>query len=116
MVRRAISGAHYGLRDWLAQRLSEVIMLVYSLALFGFLLTHQPLRYVDWHGLFQHQAVRFFTLLFVLSLFVHAWVGVRDVLMDYVHTSWLRLSLQVATIAALIVYFMWAVTILWELR
>jgi len=116
MVRRAIGGAHYGLRDWLAQRLSALIMPGYSLTLLGFVLTHQPMHYTDWQGLFQNQAVRFFTLLFALSLFVHAWVGVRDVLMDYVRASWLRLALQAATIAALLVYAMWTVTILWGVR
>lgn len=116
MVKRAIGGAHYGLRDWLAQRLSALIMLGYSLVLLGFVLTHQPLSFADWQGLFQHQAMRFFTLLFALSLLVHAWVGVRDVLMDYVRATWLRLALQTATIAALLVYAMWAVSILWGAR
>lgn len=116
MLKRAIGGAHYGLRDWLAQRMSALIMLAYSLALLGFVLTHQPLQYADWRDLFQHQFVRFFTLLFALALFVHAWVGVRDVLMDYVRASWLRLTLQTATIAALLVYTMWTVSILWGVR
>lgn len=116
MVRGAIGGAHYGVRDWLAQRISAAIMLVYSLGLLGYVATHQPLDYVAWQGLFQHQAMRFFTLLFALCLFVHAWIGVRDVLMDYVRATWLRLSLQVATIAALLLYAMWTVSVLWVLR
>lgn len=116
MVRRAIGGAHYGLRDWLAQRLSAVIMLAYSLALLGFVLTHQPMHYADWQGLFRNQAMRFFTLLFALSLLLHAWVGVRDVLMDYVRATWLRLALQAAAIASLLVYAMWSVSILWSVR
>ncbi len=116
MVKRAITGAHYGVRDWLAQRLSAVIMLLYSIALLAYVTTHQPMNFEAWHGLFQHDAVRFFTLLFALSLFVHAWVGVRDVLMDYVHATGLRLALQAATIAALVVYAMWTIALLWGAR
>lgn len=116
MLKRVITGAHYGVRDWLAQRLSAVIMLIYSLALLAYVLTHQPMRYATWHGLFQYAAVRFFTLLFALSLFVHAWVGVRDVLMDYVHSTGFRLVLQAATIVALLIYTMWTVTLLWGMR
>lgn len=115
MVKRASTGAHYGVRDWLLQRFSAVFMLLYSLFLLGYLAWQQPLNYSVWQGLFQQTSMRFFTLLFALSLFAHAWVGVRDVLMDYVHATWLRLSLQVITIAVLLLYSMWTVTILWSL-
>ena len=113
MVRRVNTGAHYGVRDWLVQRFSAVFMVLYSVFLLSYVALHQPLNYTQWYGLFQQQAMRIFTLLFALSLFLHAWVGVRDVLMDYVRATWLRLSLQVATIAALLVYSMWVVSLLW---
>lgn len=114
MVKRVNTGAHYGVRDWLAQRFSAVFMLLYSVFLLSYLALHRPLNYNVWHELFQHTSMRFFTLLFALSLFVHAWVGVRDVLMDYVRATWLRLSLQVATIAVLLLYSMWTVALLWN--
>ena len=116
MVRRAVSGAHYGVRDWLVQRFSAVAMLVYTLALIVYVLMHQPLNYETWQELFKHAVMRFFTLLFALSLFVHAWVGMRDVLMDYVRSTWVRLSLQVATIASLLLYTMWTVSLLWGVQ
>ena len=114
MVKRVHTGAHYGVRDWLVQRFSAVFMLLYTIFLLGYLAYHQPLIFEAWHGLFQQTSMRFFTLLFALSLFAHAWVGVRNVLMDYVRATWLRLSLQVATIAALLLYGMWAVALLWS--
>lgn len=116
MVKRVNTGAHYGVRDWLAQRFSAVLMLLYTLFLLVYLIMHQPMNYAIWHGLFQQEGMRFFTLLFAFSLFVHAWVGVRDVLMDYVRATWLRLSLQVATIAALLLYSMWTVFLLWRVQ
>ena len=114
MVKRVNTGAHYGVRDWLVQRFSAVFMLLYTLFLLGYLAYHQTLTFDAWHGLFQQTSMRFITLLFALSLFAHAWVGVRNVLMDYVRATWLRLSLQVATIAALLLYSMWAVALLWS--
>ena len=116
MVKRVISGAHYGVRDWLAQRLSAVMMLLYSLVMLAYVVMHQPLNYVIWHDLFQHESVRFFTLLFALSLYIHAWVGVRDVLMDYVRSTGIRLALQAVTIATLLIYMMWTVSLLWGVR
>ena len=114
MVKRVNAGAHYGVRDWLAQRFSAVFMALYSVFLLSYIVLHQPLNYSLWHDLFQQEAMRIFTLLFALSLFLHAWVGVRNVLMDYVRVTWLRLSLQVATIAVLLVYSIWAVSLLWR--
>lgn len=89
-------------------------MLLYSLLLLGYIITHQPLNYAIWHALFQQEWMRFLTLLFALSLFVHAWVGVRDVLMDYVRATWIRLALQMLTIAGLLLYAMWTVSLLWR--
>jgi len=98
MVKRIVSGAHYGLKDWLVQRFTAVIMLIYTLALLGWLLVQRPVGYDTWRTLFNGEWIRYFTLLFALSLFLHAWVGVRDILMDYVRPARLRLPLQVVTI------------------
>lgn len=114
MVNRIVSGAHYGLRDWLAQRITAVVMASYTLFIVGFLLLHHPLQFVEWKALFQHNLVRLFSLLFWFSLLIHAWVGVRDILMDYVHFTGFRLSLQVLAILALVAYGAWAVQILWS--
>src|SRR4030067_3006885 len=84
MVNRVIVGAHYGLRDWLIQRITAVVMAVYSLALAGYLLLQPNLNYDVWTELFSGQLMRTFTLLFLLSLFYHAWIGIRDIVMDYV--------------------------------
>lgn len=116
MVNRIVTGARYGLRDWLMQRITAVVMALYLLMLAGFLLTHQPLQYADWHGFFQHESVRLSTILFMLSLFLHTWVGVRDILMDYLKPLWLRLFAEVLTILVLIAYASWSVQILWGIK
>lgn len=114
MVKRIVSGAHYGLKDWLIQRFSAVIMLIYTIALLAWLGLGQPLDFETWRALFSRDWMRFFTLLFALSLLLHAWVGVRDILMDYVRFVRLRLPLQAAAIAALLIYAMWVADILWS--
>lgn len=116
MVNRIVSGAHYGVRDWLMQRVTAVVMAAYLLFMAGFLLTHHPLQYADWHALFQSQLVRLASLLFLLGLFLHAWVGMRDILMDYVKPTGIRLAAEVAVILALVTYAAWSVQILWSIR
>ena len=113
-MKRLVVGAHYGLRDWLAQRISAVIMAVYTLLLVVVFLKSTPLTYAAWKDLFAQGWMRVATLLFAASLAWHAWVGVRDILMDYVKPDGLRLALQVVTLLTLAVYVGWAVQILWR--
>jgi succinate dehydrogenase / fumarate reductase membrane anchor subunit len=113
MVKRVIVGAHYGTRDWLAQRITAVVMAVYTIfALAVFAST--PSTYEAWKALFAQGWMRIATLLFMASLAWHAWVGVRDILMDYVQHDGLRLALQVATVLLLAGYAGWAIEILWR--
>ena len=113
MVSRVVVGAHYGLRDWLIQRVTAVLMAVYSVALVAYLLLKGRFDYDVWTGLFASQTVRTFSLLFLLSLFYHAWVGIRDIVMDYVKSAAVRLVIHVLVILALLLYVIWSVQILW---
>ena len=114
MVNRVITGAHYGLRDWLAQRITAAIMAVYALIVAVVLLSGQPISYSVWRDLFSHGWMRVATLLFAVSLAWHAWVGMRDVLMDYVKPTGLRLTLEAGTLLLLAVYLGWTVQVLWR--
>ncbi len=113
MVRREVTGAHYGLRDWLAQRITAIVMLVYTLLIVMALVMLPKFDYWHWTALWQLPWMRYATLLFVLALLLHAWVGVRNMFMDYIKDSGLRLTLYVVVILALIAYGAWAVQILW---
>lgn len=109
-------GAHYGLLDWLLQRLTAVAMAAYTLLLGGLVLWCPPASRADWRALFSGDFLRPLTMLFVLALLYHAWVGVRDILMDYVKPTGARLGLQAAVGFALLFYAVWAVSILWGAR
>jgi succinate dehydrogenase / fumarate reductase membrane anchor subunit len=114
MVNRVITGAHYGLRDWLAQRVTAGIMAVYSVILAVVLLSSQPMNYAVWHDLFTQGWMRVATLLFAVSLAWHAWVGVRDIIMDYIKPTGLRLSLEAVVLLIIAGYVAWAIQILWR--
>jgi len=106
-------GAHYGLRDWLLQRVTAVLMAAYTVVLLACVLMAPPASRVDLRAMFSGGFFRVATLVFFGALLYHAWVGVRDVLMDYVKPLWLRLGLQVAVAAVLFGYLAWATSILW---
>jgi succinate dehydrogenase / fumarate reductase membrane anchor subunit len=113
MVNRIVTGAHYGLHDWLMQRVTAVVMAVYTLFMAGWLLLHPNVDYDIWTGLFASNVVRSFSLLFLLAVFGHAWVGVRDIVMDYIKCDGFRLAIYVMVILTLILYAIWSVQILW---
>ena len=113
MVNREVSGAHYGLRDWLAQRVTAVVMVIYSVILVVMLLKLPQLDYANWKAMWSAPWMRYATFLFLLSLFVHAWIGMRNIFMDYIKNSGARLTLYALVILALVAYAAWAVQILW---
>ncbi len=113
MVNRVVTGAHYGLNDWLIQRVTAVVMAIYTVIMVGYLWLQPPLDYNMWSALFANQAMRTFTLLFLLSVFYHAWIGVRDIVMDYVKPPGVRLVIHVLVILMLVLYTIWSVQILW---
>ena len=108
-------GAHYGLRDWLSQRITAVVMTLYSALLLGIVLWHGGLDYATWQALFAGNAFRVATFLFMASLLVHAWVGVRNILMDYAKPYGVRLMLEIVVVGLLVAYGGWTLSILWGL-
>lgn len=114
MVDRIVVGARYGLRDWLAQRITAAVMAVYAVIALVVLMGGRPISYAVWKDLFAQGWMRVATLLFAASLAWHAWVGMRDILMDYVKPTGVRLALEVAVLLAIAGYVGWTVQILWR--
>ena len=113
--KRTVVGAHYGLRDWLSQRVTAALMALFTLALIVQVLLPGEMGYDKWAGIFSKQWMKVLTFVVIVSLLVHVWVGVRDVLMDYVKAVGARLALQVATIVWLVGCAGWAIQVLWRL-
>lgn len=113
--KRLVVGAHYGLGDWLSQRITAVVMTVFTLVLIAQVLFGGPLGYDRWAGIFAQQWMKVLTFVTIVALLYHAWVGVRNVWMDYVKSVGLRLTLQAVTIVWLVGCAGWAVQVLWRL-
>jgi succinate dehydrogenase / fumarate reductase membrane anchor subunit len=113
VTRRQTVGAHYGLTDWLAQRVTAVVMTLYVLLLAAVALWNGGFDYALWQALFASGAFKVATFLFMTALVYHAWVGAREIYMDYVKPVGVRLTLQVVTIAVLVAYLGWTIQILW---
>ena len=115
--KRIVVGAHYGTRDWLAQRVTGALMAIFTVILLAqILLTKGPVGYDVWAGIFAAQWMKVLTFTVIVSLLYHVWVGMRDIWMDYITAAvWLRLVLQIFTIVWLIGCAGWAIQVLWRL-
>jgi len=113
--RRIVVGAHYGLRDWLSQRVTALLMALFTVALLVQVLWGDEMGYDKWAGIFSQQWMKALTFVVIVSLLVHAWVGMRDIWMDYVKPMVLRLALQVFTLVWLVGCAGWAIQVLWRL-
>jgi succinate dehydrogenase / fumarate reductase membrane anchor subunit len=112
--QRLVVGAHYGVGGFLLQRLTAVVLTVYVLFLVLRLATAGSLGYDGWAALFVPLWMKIVSLVALLALLYHAWIGVRDIWMDYVKPTAVRLALQVLTVLWLVFCAVWSVQILWR--
>jgi len=114
MVNRVVVGAHYGSRSWLGQRVTAAAMAIYTLVFAIALLAAHPSGYAAWRTLFAQGWMKFATLLFAVCLAYHAWIGVRDIFMDYVKPAFVRVICHAVAVLLLVGYAGWAIQILWR--
>jgi len=120
MVTNVTNFSRSGLYDWMAQRVSAVVLAAYFLFLLGFVVLHPGLTYEDWNGLFSQNWMRIFSLLALLSILVHAWVGMWTITTDYLTqmaigrwATGVRFLVQALCGVLQFVMFVWGVQILW---
>lgn len=104
-----------GVRDWLLQRLTALLILVYALSLTGYCIVHAPLSYDQWRGLFSQFSIQLLTFLSLLALMWHAWLGMWTVTTDYLPNKSIRLIFQMFIIALLLSSLLWVTWQLWRL-
>lgn len=114
--KRIVVGAHYGLRDWLSQRVTAGLMAIFTLVVLAqVIFSRGPIGYDKWAGIFASQWMKVLTFAVIVALLYHVWVGMRDVWMDYIKPMGLRLVLQIFTIVWLTGCAGWAIQVLWRL-
>jgi len=120
MITNVTSFGRSGLSDWLLQRTTAIVMAVYVVFVTFYLLTNPDLQYDQWLALNSHICMKVLNVLTVLSIAIHAWIGLWAVLTDYVtvrllgpKATPLRIIFQLGMILVTLVYVIWALDIVW---
>jgi len=113
MVGNVTSLTNNGLRDWLIQRVTALVLAAYTIFLCAFFILHPDLDFKTWHSLFDSIFMRTFSLLAMLSVLLHAWIGLWTISTDYLKCVYARLSFQIIIFLALLSFFIWGIEILW---
>jgi len=120
MVTSVTSFARSGVADWLLQRFTAVVLLAWTLCVGGFVLLHPDLDYHSWRDFFSGQPMKIFSMLALLSLVAHAWIGLWSVSTDYLtprmmgaKADALRILFQGACAIVLFAYLVWGIGIFW---
>ncbi|MEH6578240.1 MAG: succinate dehydrogenase, hydrophobic membrane anchor protein [Amphritea sp.] len=113
MVTSITSFGRSGLYDWMIQRVTAVILLAYTVFMIGYLVVNPDLDYNQWNELFESTAMRIFTLLTLLSMAAHAWIGMWSISTDYIKPTGIRFLFQSVCGLLTFIYVVWGVQILW---
>lgn len=105
-----------GLKAWALQRISAIYIGLFVCYLLFVMLFAAPDGFAAWRAWFAHPVMGLATLVLVVMLLMHAWVGIRDVFIDYVKPIAVRATLLTLLGLALLVYGLWAAQALILLR
>ncbi len=113
MVDSITSWSGHGLRDFILQRISAVIIAAYVIVLVAYCMLHSSVRYDDWQALYACSWVRIFTVLTLFSVVIHAWIGMWTIATDYLKCTVLRGGFLILIALTLFVCLVWGIMILW---
>ena len=122
MVVGLLSARNRGLLDFVMQRVSALVLGLYTLCLLGFLASHSELSQLEWVGFMRSMPMMIFSTVSLVSLCVHAWVGMWTIGTDYIRSfsfgkrsTFLRQVYQVFVVASLLIYLGLGSSIIWSL-
>ena len=112
MVSNASALGRTGIQDWLFIRGSAIVIVLYVLYIVGFVAIND-ITYEVWRSFFASSVTKVFTILTLFSILVHAWIGMWQVLTDYIKPIALRLVLQLVIVVALLAYLIYGTIVVW---
>lgn len=120
MVTQATSFSRSGISDWIIQRVSAVILAIYTVFIFVFLMSNPDIGFLEWRMLFEQTWVRIFSMIALLATCAHAWIGMWTIGTDYIREHYVgsaangvRFVYQMICVLMMLTYLIWGMLILW---
>ncbi|BDH46651.1 succinate dehydrogenase hydrophobic membrane anchor subunit [Salmonella enterica subsp. enterica serovar Choleraesuis] len=113
MVSNASALGRNGIHDFVLVRATAIVITLYIIYMVGFVATSGTLTWETWTGFFASAFTKVFTLLALVSILIHAWIGMWQVLTDYVKPLAVRMILQLVIVVALLVYVIYGFVVVW---
>ncbi len=113
MVTNITSLTGNGLKDWLIQRFSALYFAAYSLFLLGYIIVHPHMDYSQWYALFHCGVFQIASVVALLMLTLHTWIGIWTVTTDYIKSTAIRLTIQILVFFFLLAQLVWGLMIVW---
>jgi len=101
-----------GLKAWAIQRVTAIYLAVFFVVLLAKFSFNPPASQLDWRLWLADPLIGIAFMVFIVALLFHAWVGIRDVLMDYVKPITIRGTLLALVALTLLACGLWAAQIL----
>ncbi len=111
---KSVLGVNEGFHDWVIQRISAIVMAIYSIGLIVYIVCNSGLSYAEWHSLFANMWMKVATAVFLLSIIYHAWIGMWTIYTDYIKPFVLRTIVNFVTLLLLAACFFWGIFVLWS--
>lgn len=113
MVNNAATVGRSGVHDFILIRTSAIILALYTFYILGFFVTTPEITFDIWQGFFSGLCTKVFTILALFALLIHAWIGIWQVLSDYIKPAFLRGSLQFIFAVTLLAYLVMGLLTVW---
>ncbi|RQW64134.1 succinate dehydrogenase, hydrophobic membrane anchor protein [Vibrio viridaestus] len=113
MVKSISSVGRNGVHDFILIRATAIIMTLFTLYMVSFVAFTDNIDYQIWSSFFGSTFTKVFTMITLVCILIHGWIGLWQVLTDYVKCAKLRAGLQLVVIAALLAYFFTGLFVLW---
>ena len=101
-----------GLRPWVIQRVSAVYIALFILYLIYSGISAEQTGFEPWRVWLFDPVNSVGVGLFIIAVLFHAWIGIRDVILDYVHDIMLRIFVLALVLGVLAGSGLWAFRIL----
>ena len=120
MVMNVTNLGRSGLSDWIVQRFSAIILAAYSLCILASFAMNPDMDFETWSSIFDKNAMRLFSLITLLALCAHAWIGMWTISTDYMTSlqlgksaTFFRIMSQAGCVLLIAVYLLWGIQIFW---